>query len=362
MRHPSDGTLRRLLDDPDGVAAADREHAATCARCRSVLLAVQADATSAQATLGIDVGTDVDAAWGRLSRTLAEPGRRRSATLRLGPRWRAALRNPVVAGVAVLTLLGGAGAAAAANWLQIFRAEQIAPVTAPVTELITLPDLSDLGDVEVTEPVNVREVPDAATAQAATGIPVPIVSGLPRGVAGQPAYQVLARASATFTFSAEKAARFAAAAGGTAPPTPPGLDGSQFRFVAGPGVVAAWSGGRPVPALVVARIAAPTVYSTGIPFEAARDYVLSLPGVPPDVAAQLRSFSGNGTTLPLFTADENFTSSAADVNGNPATVLISRNSPMAGVVWVQDGFVIAVAGSLNTDEVLSVARGLRWQR
>jgi hypothetical protein len=32
---------------------------------------------------------------------------------------------------------------------------------------------------------------------------------------------------------------------------------------------------------------------------------------------------------------------------------------MALVVWVHDGVVTAVGGSLSTDEVLSVARGLR---
>jgi hypothetical protein len=31
------------------------------------------------------------------------------------------------------------------------------------------------------------------------------------------------------------------------------------------------------------------------------------------------------------------------------------------VVWVDDGIVTAVAGSLSADEVLSVARGLRWR-
>jgi hypothetical protein len=32
---------------------------------------------------------------------------------------------------------------------------------------------------------------------------------------------------------------------------------------------------------------------------------------------------------------------------------------MAAVVWVDDGDVTAVAGALDTDEVVSVARGLR---
>jgi hypothetical protein len=33
---------------------------------------------------------------------------------------------------------------------------------------------------------------------------------------------------------------------------------------------------------------------------------------------------------------------------------------MAGVVWVEDGIVNAVAGSLSAEEALSVARALRW--
>ena len=53
------------------------------------------------------------------------------------------------------------------------------------------------------------------------------------------------------------------------------------------------------------------------------------------------------------------TTSTADVGGTPATVLTSRDSMMAAVVWVDDGVVTAVAGSLSTDEVLAVARGLR---
>ena len=49
----------------------------------------------------------------------------------------------------------------------------------------------------------------------------------------------------------------------------------------------------------------------------------------------------------------------ADVAGVPATVLTTRDSALAAVVWVDDGVVTAVAGSLDADEVLAVARGLR---
>ncbi|HVD29691.1 MAG TPA: hypothetical protein VNC79_14505, partial [Mycobacteriales bacterium] len=57
-------------------------------------------------------------------------------------------------------------------------------------------------------------------------------------------------------------------------------------------------------------------------------------------------------------ADQVATSSA-DVDGAPATVLATRDRTLAAVVWVRDGVVTVVAGPLDTDEVVSIARGLR---
>jgi hypothetical protein len=114
-----------------------------------------------------------------------------------------------------------------------------------------------------------------------------------------------------------------------------------------------------VPALVVARVVAPTAFSSGVPFNTARDYLLSLPGLPTGLAARLRDFSGDATTLPLPVPADLVTSSTADIAGHPGTVLTSRDGTMAGVVWVTDGVVTGVAGTLSVDEVLSVARGLR---
>jgi len=362
MRHPTDGVLRRLLDEPVGVADADREHVAGCPVCLSGLAAARKDAQVAGAALGSGLSTelaDVDVGWWRLSGAVGGEGRRRGTTAAPAHRWRAALRSPVVAAFGVVALLAGAGAAAAVDWLQIFRTEQIAPVTVTEADLVALPDLSAYGEVEVSADTNAHEVANADAAKKATGLSVPRVSELPRGVTGAPTFQVGDQMSAVFTFSAAKAERAAAAAGETLPPPPAGLDGSKFRLVAGPGLAAVWSEGRGVPALVVARAVAPTAYSSGIPFQTARDYLLSLPGVPDGLASQLRGFSGDGTTLPLPLPAEQVRSSAADVGGRPATVLTSRDGTMVAVVWVDDGIVTAVAGTLSTGEVLSVARGLR---
>jgi hypothetical protein len=281
------------------------------------------------------------------------------AAVRPAGRSRAVLRRPVVAALAVALVVTGAGAAAANNWLQIFQTEQVAPVSFGTADLIALPDLDAYGDLVVTGDPDVHEVPDAAAAAAQSGLDVPEVANLPRGVSGEPVYQAGGKVTAVFTFSAERAARAAAGAGKALPPLPRGLDGAQVRLEAGPGVAAVWSQAAGVPALIVGRAVAPAAFSSGVPFATVRDYLLSLPGLPEDVAAQLRTFTADGSTLPLPVPADRVTTSSAQVNGRPATVLATRDRTMAAVVWVDDGVVTAVAGPLDADEVVSVARSLR---
>lgn len=359
MRHPTDGTLRRLVDEPAGVPDADREHVASCPECLAGVATAQEDAALTGAALDVALDPDVDSAWQRLSRAAATGATDRKS-MSAGPsrRWSLRLRSPVAAGIGVVALLTGASAAAAADWLQIFSTEQVAPVTITQEDLVELPDLSAYGDVEVVDEIQAREVTSAAAAETATGLEAPRVDDLPQGVTGEPTFEVVDQVSGVFTFSADEARRAAEAAGETLPPPPAGLDGSQFRLEAGPGVAAVWSEERGLPALVVARAVAPTAYSSGVPFETARDYLLSLPGLPDDVASQLRSFSADGATLPIPVHEDLMTSTSAKVDGLDATLLETRDGTLAAVVWVADGVVTVVAGSVTDDEVLAVAGGL----
>ena len=353
MRHPTDGVLRRLLDEPAGVADPDRVHVAGCERCLGELAAARDDADLVGAALATDVAADLDAAWQRLS--AAPTARAPRPAARTGPS-RALLRRPAAAALAVALVLTGAGTAAANDWLQIFRTSQVAPVSITTDDLVALPDLEAYGDLTMTAEPDVREVPDAAAAAALTGLEVPRVPVLPAGVSGEPVYQVGRQASATFTFSAEQAAE---QAGTALPPVPPGLDGSQVRLVAGPGVAQVWSSGSGLPGLVVGRAVAPTAYSTGVPFETVRDYLLQLPGLPAELAEQLRTYTADGSTLPLPVPADQVTTMTEDVDGAPATVLATRDRTLAAVVRVEDGVVTVVAGALGAEEVLAVARDLQ---
>ena len=89
-----------------------------------------------------------------------------------------------------------------------------------VVKEFALPDLGGYGDVDVEGDVDLRQVPDAATAAAETGLDVPEVRTMPRGVSGEPVYRVGDDVSATFTFSAEEAARTAASSGEPVPEPP----------------------------------------------------------------------------------------------------------------------------------------------
>ncbi|RBY93560.1 hypothetical protein DQ237_17385 [Blastococcus sp. TF02-8] len=356
MRHPTEGVLRRLIDEPAGVSDADRRHVADCSRCLSDLAAARSDAELVGTALAAGSAADVDAGWARLSAAARAGAPRPAATTHRGSRFRAALRRPAVAALALGVVLAGAGTAAANDWLQIFRTEDVAAVGLSTAELVALPDLTAYGDVTFTGEDGLHAVPDAATAARESGLDLPEVDTLPSGVTGEPTYQVGGEVSATFTFSAERAAR---AAGGTLPPPPPGLDGSSVRLVAGPGVAQVWTSSSGVPALVVGRAVAPTAFSSGVPFETVRDYLLSLPGLPGDVAAQLRTFTADGSTLPVPVPSDYVSTSTATVDGAEATVLESRDQALAAVVWVEDGLVTVVAGALDTDEVLTVARALR---
>src|SRR5687768_6285520 len=120
MRHPTEGVLRRLLDEPAGVSEPHRAHVADCRQCLDGLAGMREDASLVDAALTTRGDTDVDAAWRRLSSASEPAGPARQATAARAGRFRGVVRRPAVAALAVAVILTGAGTAAANDWLQIF--------------------------------------------------------------------------------------------------------------------------------------------------------------------------------------------------------------------------------------------------
>ena len=293
MRHPSEGVLRRLIDEPAGVTDDDRAHVAGCATCLQALETARADARLVGAALAPSAarrhGRGLGPALGDAPRRPLRHGRRDAVRPAGGG---PAIRRPAVAALSAAVLLTGAGVAAANDWLPIFRTEQVAPIEVSSTDLVQLPDLSAYGDLAVTARArHASRWPTPRRAEERTGLAVPAVGDLPEGVTGDPTYQAAGVMSATFTFSAEKAAQAAAAEGEALPPPPAGLDGSSLRLEAGPAVAAVWSQPTGMPTLVVARVVAPTVYSSGVPFDDGARLPAVAPRPAPGLATQLRDLS-----------------------------------------------------------------------
>jgi hypothetical protein len=205
MRHPTEGVLRRLLDEPAGVTLSDRSHVADCAECLHSLAGVRQDTELVGAALATEAWADADvaAAWQRLSvATAAAAGHRavtplRSArpsrpasTGRGGPRRsRGPDRRGTAAGQRLAADLprraGGGGEPHDQGPRRTARPERVRE--------LALPD----------EP-QVRSLSSAADAAELTGLQIPRVSELPSGVSGEPIHQVVGEVSATFTFSAER--------------------------------------------------------------------------------------------------------------------------------------------------------------
>lgn len=371
--HPSDGTLRRTLDEPDAVDAASREHVATCARCTERVQRMSANARWVQAMLPVrDAVVDVPGARARLLRTEAAAGgvvtRPHAGSLRTANR----RASRVVAGVgiaavasALLVVTGGAQ-----DFLSLFQPSQLAAVPVTAADIRSLAGLASYGTVSGGSSIAFQPEPDAAAAGAAAGLGAPVVADLPAGVRAAPAYAVVSGGVVAFTFNAALARAAAARAGGQLPPMPAGLDGSTLSVSIAPAVVVSYGvdpatllqGGGGVPtgeAFVVVASRTPTVMSTGVTARQLEDYLLSVPGIPAGVASEIHAIGDPTRTIPVPIPVDLASGSAVTINGARGLLIGDSTGLGSAVIWQHNGVVYAIAGTLTSTQVLGVARSTR---
>jgi hypothetical protein len=87
--------------------------------------------------------------------------------------------------------------------------------------------------------------------------------------------------------------------------------------------------------------------------------MLSLPGIPAGVVAELRAIGDPAQTVPVPIPVDLASASTVDVHGARG-LLIGDSTQLGSVVlWQHHGIVYAVAGTLSSDQVLGIARTLR---
>jgi hypothetical protein len=227
------------------------------------------------------------------------------------------------------------------------------------------------------EQPNLKHATDAANAAALYGRSVGVPSHLPAGATATPLFRVLSEGKASFTFSADKARQAVAGTGQPLPALPAGLDGTTLFVTAGPLVLQTYgehamssptAGADNVsnllsalPQLIVAQSISPKVTSTGATVKELEDALVSLPGVSPDLAAQVRAIQDPTSTLPIPVPKgaSSRPVKVAGPRGGDGLLVGDDTGVGAAVIWQQGGELYVVAGTLTQDEVMAVANSLQ---
>ncbi len=365
MRHVPDGVLRRLDDEPLAVPDRVTEHVADCGRCAARRAEIADDAERAARLLSTpQLVPDTDFAWSRLRRELHRPelpgahrGQPPASAWRRARFPRMSLRGGLAIGTAALVI---GGTAAAGTLTTIFAPTHVAPLSVSgrdlqaISTFVGLSGSNTLGGFATpTGSSGFRfgtirwssgaphRTSSRARAAAEAGFAVPLPAHLPAGVGAAPQFAVQPRVSATVTFSS----------------TASSLKGSSVTINAGPAVLTKYGArnGTNVPTLAVATMPRPTAVSTGASLSQIEAFLLRQPGIPPQLAEEVRLLGELRTTLPV-PVPQGASVHSVQVAGWPGVLLADSSNAVAGVVWEDGrGMLHVAAGLLDSQDVLNVA-------
>ena len=363
MAHLTEGTLRRMVDDPDARAGADNAHLESCPECQARFKAVSDDASSIASLLAMpEARIDVGRAYQRvMSERKSQPALGlRFPILRPAGRPTLALVAAVVGAAVVLVAFTFSGF--------FFQPTTVKTVPVTVADIQALSQLANYGTVTWTREPQFQLTTSAADASAvAGGLQPPVVAKLPAGVSTTVTYGAMSQAVATFTFSADKAAAAAAKQGKTPPPMPKGIDGATLTVTVGPAIGEVFgnlsqpSGSDEInlPQLIVARSASPTAKSTQVTVTQLESYILSQPGISDQLKTALKAIGDPSTTLLIPIPIEYATSTNVTVQGVQGVALGDNTGVGSAVVWVKGGSVYVVYGSIKQSDAIGIANNLK---
>ncbi len=341
MAHLSEGTLRRMFDDPDALGGSDRRHYATCADCHARYAGLADEARAVATMLAVpDLKVDADAAFKRVQ---AAPDARPRFGFGL-PIFRPVSR-PMFAGVVATVAIAALVVTAFANILPVFQPKTVEPVPITVGDMETLSQLSDYGTLTWSKQPKPEIVLSAAEAAKVSGLHVPVVGTLPAGVSTTVTYAAMPQSVAVFTFDADKAAAAAAKSGKALPALPANMNGATLTVTVGPAVLEVFGNLQ-------------NGASSGSEINLPQLIVAAVPGLSPQLAATIRSIGDSTTTLLVPVPIQYATSSKVKVQGVQGVALGDNTGAGSAVIWIKNGTVYGVVGVLKQSEVLSIANQL----
>jgi hypothetical protein len=408
-----------MQDEPLSTSGAEKDHYASCATCRERAMAIATEAERAAMLMALpEPEVETQAALNRLRRAAAgQQGFKRGPWSSLKGLFASgssrSARPAAALALALIAMVTLVVSGVADNFVKIFEPQQFQAVQVRPDSLRGLPDLSQFGEMKFTSTPTFTPVADTAAAQARTGLTVltPDAGSLPSRVGAGRSVVVMGPMQASFTFSAAKAQAWATAHGKTLPAMPQGLDGSTITVEAGPAVILAYGGSTDainravgvgggskravpprgdtvsatgpgstaegtavpdtapgassaydpnslqLPDVAVVEMKSPRVSSSGASVQQVEDYLISLPGFPPDLAAQIRAIGDPTTTLPV-PVPTGQQSHQVDVQSVRGLFVGDSTGLGSGMIWSKGGVLYATVGTMTESELTGVARSL----
>ena len=279
-------------------------------------------------------------------------------------RWRLAMGGLAAALALSLFLVTPAGQSAASQFLAQFRSQRF---TAVPVDPARIPnpygELERLGTVRGDRPLSRgQEVPSLAEASQRVGFALkqPDPASLPSGVGRNPTIRVVPASEQRFTFERAKARTYFEGSGHRNVDLPARFDGATLVTRVPAAAMLEYRATDGSRGIVIGQAGQLEVGVEGnVTLEEFRDFLLSLPNLPPETASQLRSIQDWHSTVPIPVPANQVSWQETTIAGGPGLLLTGTSGLGNGAIWQRDGRVYGIAGTISQDELRRVADSLK---
>jgi hypothetical protein len=199
-----------------------------------------------------------------------------------------------------------------------------------------------------------------ASQQVGFALKTPDPALLPAGVDRTPHIQVIPADEIRFTFDKTKAHAYFQSTGHPEVSLPDKFDGATLIVSMPAAALLQYGAPDQRSSLVVGQAGELAVGVEGkASLDELRDFLLGLPGLPPDTAAQLRSIKNWRETLPIPIPADKVHWQTATFGGSQGLLLNDNSGALSAAIWQADGRLYGLAGSLKATDLQRVAASLR---
>jgi hypothetical protein len=189
---------------------------------------------------------------------------------------------------------------------------------------------------------------------------VPDQSALPAGLETTPVVQVVPASEVRFTFDRAKAREYFDRTGHPDLVLPEKFDGASLVMQAPAAVLLEYRSTDNRRGLMVAQTRQLSMGAEGnATLDELRDFMLSLPSMPPETARQLRAIPDWRDALPIPIPADRVNWRDVTIGGGPGLLLTDSMGLGSAAIWQRGDRVFGIFGSVATDDPERVANSLR---